>query len=73
MVEVHLVRQERSAAVEARHVPELAQEIARCVLPRLNAVDLRLPIAAVVLDVVRALTLPNGHAAKLGSVFEPRL
>lgn len=61
MVEVHLVREERLAAVFAWHATELAEKLERRALSGQDAIDLSLAVPPVVVDVVRTLITSARH------------
>ena len=61
MVEVHLMREERPAAVFVGNLAKLAEELERGVLPRRHPIDLTLSIAAVVAHVVGPLIARTGQ------------
>ena len=67
MVEVHLVRQERAAAVHARDSTEVAQELEGDALPSRDAVNLALSIPSVIADVVWALVTRARHQPKMAT------
>ena len=67
MIEIHLVRLERPAAIHARHPAQLPQELERRALPPQHAIDLSFAITTVVIDVVGTLTRPYMHAPNMNN------
>ena len=61
MIEVHLVRLELPAAVDAWDAAEIPQELDHAGLPDSDALQFEVPIPSVVLDVVWPLAWSNAH------------
>ena len=61
MVEVHLMRFEAAAAIDARNVSELAEEGGVRCLTASDPRDFVTPVGCVVRGVVGALISPQGH------------
>jgi hypothetical protein len=72
MIKVHLVWLEPEAAVLAWDSAKLSKELERRSLPGHDPVDLLLPIAAVVTDVVRALIAHVWHRSEHEQVLASR-
>jgi hypothetical protein len=65
MIEIHLVRRERSSTVHARTIPELAQQSDHPLLAAPDALDLEVPVPPVIPDIRRPLTWTFHRAPRI--------